>query len=268
MAYRFGPDPLDDLNAGYIDDDAEGDSDGGLDGSGAWPHHQTQRTLESDDDAETEGDASDGVQGEGEAVDTTGWDSTGSATFVSSLEHELHGRMQALRQSMEAQRVWTAGADSDSDEDVAAQSMTNDDLLFDPAIDEDNERWMQRQRQRHWDSEDPLQDSARLAADAANRRYGLEPKPTSDAILNCPACMVTLCIDCQQHDLYSDQFRAMFVINCRIDASEQLRFADGESKKKRRSKTKTVCLRSFPRFYASTDRKGHIPSVDDNKLSN
>lgn len=37
----------------------------------------------------------------------------------------------------------------------------------------------------------------------------------SDAILSCPLCFTTLCIDCQQHDKYDNQFRAMFVMNCR-----------------------------------------------------
>lgn len=37
----------------------------------------------------------------------------------------------------------------------------------------------------------------------------------SDAILSCPLCFTTLCIDCQQHEKWENQFRAMFVMNCR-----------------------------------------------------
>lgn len=37
----------------------------------------------------------------------------------------------------------------------------------------------------------------------------------SDALLSCPLCFTTLCIDCQQHAVYDNQFRAMFVMNCR-----------------------------------------------------
>ena len=36
----------------------------------------------------------------------------------------------------------------------------------------------------------------------------------TDAILSCPGCFTTCCIDCQQHE-YKDQYRAMFVTNCR-----------------------------------------------------
>ena len=37
----------------------------------------------------------------------------------------------------------------------------------------------------------------------------------SDAIRSCPACLTTVCIDCQQHAQYEGQFRAVFVMNCR-----------------------------------------------------
>jgi hypothetical protein len=48
------------------------------------------------------------------------------------------------------------------------------------------------------------------------------PLPSTDAVLNCPACFTVLCRDCQRHEFYSGQFRAMFVMNCRIDRSETL----------------------------------------------
>lgn len=38
----------------------------------------------------------------------------------------------------------------------------------------------------------------------------------SDAILNCPGCLTTLCLDCQKHTEYHNQWRAMFVMNCLI----------------------------------------------------
>jgi E2F-associated phosphoprotein len=39
----------------------------------------------------------------------------------------------------------------------------------------------------------------------------------SDAVLSCPACLTTVCLDCQQHAEEEGQFRAMFVMNCRWD---------------------------------------------------
>ncbi|KAF3775416.1 E2F-associated phosphoprotein [Nymphaea thermarum] len=46
---------------------------------------------------------------------------------------------------------------------------------------------------------------------------------TSDAILSCPACFTTLCLDCQRHEKYCTQYRAMFVVNCKIESSDILR---------------------------------------------
>jgi hypothetical protein len=59
---------------------------------------------------------------------------------------------------------------------------------------------------------------------------------TSDAVLSCPACFATLCIDCQQHELYSNQFQAMFVTNCKVKEGEVLRAPPqvGERKRGRR----------------------------------
>jgi hypothetical protein len=33
----------------------------------------------------------------------------------------------------------------------------------------------------------------------------------SDAVLSCPCCFTPLCYDCQRHDVYLSQYRAMFV---------------------------------------------------------
>lgn len=37
----------------------------------------------------------------------------------------------------------------------------------------------------------------------------------SDAVLSCPGCLTTVCIDCQRHEYITTQYRAMFVRNCR-----------------------------------------------------
>ena len=39
---------------------------------------------------------------------------------------------------------------------------------------------------------------------------------SSDAILSCPCCFVTLCVDCQHHDSQQNRYRAMFVMNCKV----------------------------------------------------
>mmetsp|Transcript_8449 Transcript_8449/g.9288 ORF Transcript_8449/g.9288 Transcript_8449/m.9288 type:complete len:391 (-) Transcript_8449:28-1200(-) len=54
-----------------------------------------------------------------------------------------------------------------------------------------------------------------------NQRYleqvkMLKPR-TSDGILSCPCCFTIVCMDCQKHEKYSNQYRAMFVMNIGVD---------------------------------------------------
>ncbi|CAI9096978.1 OLC1v1033257C1 [Oldenlandia corymbosa var. corymbosa] len=60
--------------------------------------------------------------------------------------------------------------------------------FYDPELDDKDELWVKK------------------------RRKG----PNSDAVLTCPACFTTLCLDCQRHEKYLTQYRAMFVVNCKI----------------------------------------------------
>ncbi|XP_063900949.1 E2F-associated phosphoprotein-like [Zophobas morio] len=46
----------------------------------------------------------------------------------------------------------------------------------------------------------------------------------SDAVLNCPSCLCLISLDCQRHEKYKTQYRAMFVLNCTIVLRETLRF--------------------------------------------
>jgi hypothetical protein len=39
----------------------------------------------------------------------------------------------------------------------------------------------------------------------------------SDAILSCPCCFQIVCMDCQRHEKYTNQYRAMFVMNIGVD---------------------------------------------------
>ena len=53
----------------------------------------------------------------------------------------------------------------------------------------------------------------------------LKPR-TSDAILSCPRCFTTVCMDCQQHERYANQFRAMFVMNIGVDWTKRMVYDD------------------------------------------
>lgn len=116
------------------------------------------------------------------------------------------------------------------------RKLTNDELFYDPTMDDEDEKWVARQRMAYHN----VKAAQELAHDKGKGTQStVHPTmPTSDAVLNCPACMTTLCIDCQRHELYPQQYRAMFVMNCKILRGEVLKFAPKQdkraSKRKRR----------------------------------
>ncbi|XP_045182669.2 E2F-associated phosphoprotein-like [Mercenaria mercenaria] len=104
------------------------------------------------------------------------------------------------------------------------KQLSNDDLLYDPNIDDDNEKWMENQRRSYLSKGNGI-------STQKHRRL-----PHSDAVLDCPACMTTLCLDCQRHDVYDNQYRAMFVTNCKVDTSEFLKYPKTDKRSRKRKK--------------------------------
>ncbi|XP_007882720.2 E2F-associated phosphoprotein [Callorhinchus milii] len=97
--------------------------------------------------------------------------------------------------------------------------LTNDELLYDPEQDEKDQAWVDMQRRSY--------------RGLSRRPSKEQPTVTSDAVLNCPSCMTTLCLDCQRHELYPGQYRAMFVMNCIINRGEVLKYKEAANKKRR-----------------------------------
>jgi hypothetical protein len=62
------------------------------------------------------------------------------------------------------------------------------------------------------------QTSAKSPIDEAHsgRRVGGVQLPPSDAVLSCPACFGMICLDCQRHESFGNQWRAMFAQNVRV----------------------------------------------------
>ncbi|XP_077587064.1 E2F-associated phosphoprotein isoform X2 [Stigmatopora nigra] len=118
--------------------------------------------------------------------------------------------------------------DSDSDEEDKPTSSTagrrrgqrriptNDELLYDPDEDERDQAWVDAKRRMYH--------RKRPAVSVHTQRSQPKSLPRSDAVLNCPACMTTLCLDCQRHERYRTQYRAMFVMNCSVNKEEVLRY--------------------------------------------
>ncbi|XP_029972670.1 E2F-associated phosphoprotein [Salarias fasciatus] len=129
--------------------------------------------------------------------------------------------------------------DSDSEEEDAAGSSTgrrrkqraiptNDELLYDPDEDDRDQAWVDAQRRRY--------SRKRAGPSSQSRSRQAQGLPSSDAVLNCPACMTTLCLDCQRHEKYRTQYRAMFVMNCTVKRDEVLRYKSQQDGKRQRRK--------------------------------
>lgn len=114
----------------------------------------------------------------------------------------------------------------------ARRVMEDDELFYDPKMDEQDQAWVdiQKSKNRPMDSKLGSTDGGHTGHAAAPAAAG---PPGSDATLQCPACLTTLCFDCQQHEHYAGQYRAMFVVNCNPDVSETLTFKEAKTGKRR-----------------------------------
>jgi len=124
----------------------------------------------------------------------------------------------------------TAEAENESEEN---QSDDVSDPFYDPEADEEDERWVQNERLKH------LKNSSQSSSSNNNKQTGNQQKRSakstfSDAILSCPACMTIVCIDCQRHQIYPNQYRAMFTMNCSVSYGELLHLTEKSKKRSKR----------------------------------
>uniref|UniRef100_I3M5S6 E2F associated phosphoprotein n=1 Tax=Ictidomys tridecemlineatus TaxID=43179 RepID=I3M5S6_ICTTR len=137
-------------------------------------------------------------------------ESSSEDEFEKEMEAELNSTIKTMEDKLSSLGT---GSSSGNNKVGIAPAKYYDDIYFDS------------------DSEDE---------DKADHGFGLQrprhqqPVPNSDAVLNCPACMTTLCLDCQRHESYKTQYRAMFVMNCSVNKEEVLRYKNSENRKKRR----------------------------------
>ncbi|CAI9280030.1 unnamed protein product [Lactuca saligna] len=107
-----------------------------------------------------------------------------------------------------------------SDDDVIDYSVKPE--LYDPNLDDKDQLWIQKKRKGQY----------------------------SDAVLTCPACFTTLCLESQRHEKYVTQYRAMFVLNCKIKKGQHVSSSSsskdkGSLKRKRVRKSLAVDGESF-----------------------
>jgi len=102
----------------------------------------------------------------------------------------------------------------------------NDDLLYDPEEEDKDEKWMTNER-------------IKSRGGTTSRNPDSSSLGNTDAVLNCPGCMVLISHDCQRHETNRNQYRAMFVFNCTVDESRIARVSIvGDDQQSSRSKKK------------------------------
>ncbi|KAF9147995.1 hypothetical protein BG015_010311, partial [Linnemannia schmuckeri] len=134
-------------------------------------------------------------------------------------------------------------------------TISDADLLYDPDEDDRDENWL-------------------IKKISANRPPGCRPEDIwTDAVLSCPMCLTQLCFDCQQHEIYTHQFRAMFVEHCRVVETERLRFPNvpmkahnnnNKSKKVNKSGS-SLSTSSQGSTAVENEAQQFKPSVDDDQ---
>ncbi|XP_034015570.1 E2F-associated phosphoprotein [Thalassophryne amazonica] len=182
-------------------------------------------------------------------------ESSSGDEFEREMEAELSSTMKTMEGAWGASAAGTSGGgvgvpqtydkvyfDSDSEDDDTQTGSssnlrrtqqlipTNDELLYDPDKDDRDQAWVDARRRQY---------NYRKPQGGAPGSQHRPPQglPNSDAILNCPACMTTLCLDCQRHETYRTQYRAMFVMNCTVKSEEVLHYkAQPPTKQRNRRK--------------------------------
>eukprot|EP01132_Coremiostelium_polycephalum_P002054 gene2054-2532_t len=110
-----------------------------------------------------------------------------------------------------------------------------DKLLYNDVEDEENEEWM-------------------------NKNFKKITGFRSDASLSCPGCFTLLCIDSQRHDIYKNQFRAIFVKNCKIDPTKRLVYKEDNIKNNNNNNSK----RKGKSSTTTTNNNNTVKEEDDN----
>ncbi len=101
--------------------------------------------------------------------------------------------------------------DAEAQVSCSKRNPEEDTLYYNKHMDEEDEAWVYRHLRSGIDSCEQRQNETNdESATAINNQ-----RP-SDAVLSCPSCFTIVCMDCQQHVKYKNQYRAMFVMNIEV----------------------------------------------------
>uniref|UniRef100_A0A0M3I0Y2 E2F-associated phosphoprotein n=1 Tax=Ascaris lumbricoides TaxID=6252 RepID=A0A0M3I0Y2_ASCLU len=129
--------------------------------------------------------------------------------------------------------------------------------FYDANEDDGNEQWVREHRRRLGLFNDERKGQKADASFVAQE----EKNDDTDAVLSCPACMTLLTRQCQRHQLYRNQYRAMFVENCKIVVEETV-FMPESGKKKRKDMKKCEAARPKPNTVVSASEASTLRRED------
>lgn len=134
--------------------------------------------------------------------------------LVEKQAETYSGYLGAKRPEDQSSRSKKVDQEDDEDTDSEAEletgvrttrkrpQFTNDELFYDPDLDDLDQEWMNKQRATC--KKNKPQDNKMKSSTQSKTVSGDSTKPTgssdsrTDAILNCPGCMTLLCHDCQR----------------------------------------------------------------------
>ncbi len=104
-------------------------------------------------------------------------------------------------------------------------------MLYNSRADDRDSQWVRNNLSKHRrkapssnsNSSSSTATTATTTTTTKNQGEELEEGSESDAMLNCPCCFALLCVDCQRHETWVNQYRAVFVRNCRIERAKEIR---------------------------------------------
>ncbi|KAL3925285.1 MAG: hypothetical protein SGILL_000510 [Bacillariaceae sp.] len=131
----------------------------------------------------------------------------------------------------------TLQEDSDDEEDQAYQhqlSSSHDYELYDKNLDDEDEAYVyknlrggvkesvrilreQQRRQQQQESETAVMNQSNPSHNQNKKNIQMYKPRGTDAVLSCPCCFNIVCMDCQRHSRYPNQFRAIFVMGITVD---------------------------------------------------
>ncbi|PVU99355.1 hypothetical protein BB559_000767 [Furculomyces boomerangus] len=95
--------------------------------------------------------------------------------------------------------------DDFNDDDFKGLDLEKD-SLYDSNQDENDEEWITKK----------FSQGRKTGKEGENSSIK-KKRSARNNVLSCPGCFTMLCLDSQQHERYKEQYRAMFVENCRVD---------------------------------------------------